>query len=143
MHPRKQIIFALVATCLASTGKAAVWIEDDLGGRLGDYIIRFSDLGRSGEPVAIDGRCYSACTVVIGLIPTEKICVTARAVLGFHAALAPDQSGSLIVDPDATRLIYNLYPKPIRDWLTMNGGLGARMIYLRGADLIKLYPRCR
>ena len=143
MHSQKRMLFALIAACLANTCEAAVWIEDDLGGRLGDYIVRFSDVSRSGEQVVIDGRCYSSCTTVIGLVPTEKICVTARAILGFHAALAPDHSGSLVVDPNATRLIYNLYPKPVRDWLNMNGGLGARMIYLSGADLTKLYARCR
>lgn len=143
MHLRKRIASALLATFLANTCEAAVWIKDDLGGPLGDYILRFSNLSRSEEQVVIDGRCYSSCTTVIGLVPTEKICVTARAILGFHAALAPDHSGSLVIDPNATRLIYNLYPKPVRDWLNMNGGLGARMIYLSGADLTKLYARCR
>jgi hypothetical protein len=114
-----------------------------LGGPLGDYILRFSNVSRSGEQIVIDGRCYSACTTVIGLVPTKRICVTPRAVLGFHAALAPDNRGGLVVDPDATRVMYDIYPKRIRDWLKINGGLDARMIYLSGADLAKLYARCR
>jgi hypothetical protein len=141
MHPRKQIIVALVATLLANTCEAAIRIEDDLGGPLGDYILRFSNASR--ERVIIDGRCYSACTTVLGLVPPKNICVTPRAVLGFHAALAPDHGGGLVVDSDATRLIYNMYPKPIQEWLKFNGGLERRMIYLRGADLAKLYSRCR
>ena len=143
MHPRKQIIVALVATLLANPCEAAIRIEDDLGGPLGDYILRFSNASRSGEQVIIDGRCYSACTTVIGLVPRKNICVTPRAVLGFHAALAPDHGGGLVVDSDATRLIYNMYPKPIQKWLKLNGGLERRMIYLRGDDLAKMYSRCR
>lgn len=143
MHPRKQIVVALLATLLATTCEATIRIEDDLGGPLGDYILRFSNASRSGEQVIIDGRCYSACTTVIGLVPSKNICVTPRAVLGFHAALAPDHWGGQVVDSDATHLIFNMYPRPIQEWLNFNGGLQRRMIYLRGADLAKLYARCR
>ena len=138
----RRIAFALVATFLATTCQAAIRIGDDLGGPLGNYILRFSNISRSGEMVIIHGRCYSACTIVIGLIAPGKICVTPRAVLGFHAALAPDQLGRLVIDPDATRLMYGMYPKPIQDWLKFNGGLERRMIYLGGADLAKMYAHC-
>ena len=142
MRLRKQIACVLFAIFLTNTCEAAIRIQDDSGGPLGDYILRFSNVSRSGEQIVIDGRCYSACTTVIGLVPTKRICVTPRAVLGFHAALAPDHWGRLVVDPDATRLMYDIYPKRIRDWLKINGGLDARMIYLSGADLAKLYARC-
>ena len=143
MRPRKQLVVAFVATLLANTCEAAIRIEDDLGGPLGDYILRFSNATRSGEQVIIDGRCYSACTAVLGLVPPKNICVTPRAVLGFHAALAPDHWGGLVVDSDATRLIHDMYPKPIQKWLNFNGGLERQMIYLRGPELAKLYSRCR
>jgi hypothetical protein len=143
MRLRKQTAYTLFAIFLANTCEAAIRIQDDSGGPLGDYILRFSNVSRSGEQIVIDGRCYSACTTVIGLVPAKRICVTPRAVLGFHAALAPDHMGKLVVDPDATRVMYDIYPKRIRDWLKINGGLDARMIYLSGADLAKLYARCR
>jgi len=143
MRLRKQIACALFAIFLTNTCEAAIRIQDDSGGPLGDYILRFSNVSRSGEQIVIDGRCCSACTAVIGLVRTNRICVTPRAVLGFHAALAPDHRGALVVDPDATRLMLDIYPKRIRDWLKTNGGLDAHMIYLSGADLAKLYARCR
>jgi hypothetical protein len=80
---------------------------------------------------------------VVGLVPRGRICVTPQAVLGFHAALAPDQAGRLIIDSNATRLMYDMYPKPIRNWLNFNGGLAKRMVYLSGDDLKKLYRECR
>ena len=121
MHLGKQIAFALFAIFLTDTCEGAIRIENDTGGLLGDYILRFSNVNRSGEQVVIDGRCYSACTTVIGLVPTKRICVTPRAILGFHAALASDSGGRKVVDPEATRLMFNIYPKRIRNWLTING----------------------
>jgi hypothetical protein len=143
MRLRFLITFAIFATVLANPCQAAIRIEDDLGGPLGDYILRYSNVGQSGEKVIIDGRCYSACTTVIGLVPPKSICVTPRARLGFHAALIADRWGRMVVDPGATRLIFSMYPKPIRDWLEFNGGLDARMIYIGGDDLAKLYAWCR
>lgn len=143
MRLGQQIAFWLFAIFLVNTCEAAIRIQDDTGGSLGDYILRFSNVSRSVEQIVIDGRCYSACTTVIGLVPTKRICVTPRAVLGFHAALAPDHRGRLVVDPDATRFLYDIYPKRIQDWLTINGGLNERMIYLSGAELVKFYARCR
>jgi hypothetical protein len=44
--------------------------------------------------VIIDGFCASACTIVLGTVPHDKICVTFRAKLGFHAAWDPGSSRS-------------------------------------------------
>ena len=40
----------------------------------------------NGTDVVIDGKCLSACTMVLGLVPSKQICVTPRARFGFHAA---------------------------------------------------------
>jgi hypothetical protein len=61
-----------------------MYIRDDMGGSLGNYLIMFTRLRDSGERVIIDGNCFSACTLVT-IIPKERIYVTERAVLGFHA----------------------------------------------------------
>ena len=134
--------FAIFALLLINPCRAAIRITDDLGGSLGDYILRYSGVSQSGEKVIIDGRCYSACTTVIALVPAKSICVTPRARLGFHAALMPNQWGILVVNPGATRLMFSMYPKPIRDWLDFNGGLDRRMIYIESKYLAKLYARC-
>jgi len=61
-------------------------ILDDSGGRIGSYLTRYEALRKSGRRVALDGTCASACTLLLGVIPRERICVTPRAVLAFHAA---------------------------------------------------------
>ena len=46
----------------------------------------------------------SACTIVLGRVPRDKICVTSRARLGFHAAWKPAGSnGRKIANSEATR----------------------------------------
>ncbi|MDU1666734.1 MAG: hypothetical protein E6833_10985, partial [Bradyrhizobium sp.] len=54
---------------------AVVRIADDRGGRIGTYVDKYQGLRSSGEYVIIDGLCASACTIVLGAIPHEKICV--------------------------------------------------------------------
>ena len=73
-----------IAACVA-----AVRIVEDPGGRIGAYVDRYEGVRNSGEMVIIDGYCASACTIVLGTVPHDRICVTARARLGFHAAWTP------------------------------------------------------
>jgi hypothetical protein len=59
---------------------------NDRGGQIGRYVDRFEKLRASGETIIIDGLCASACTIVLGTIPYDRICVTPNANLAFHAA---------------------------------------------------------
>ncbi len=45
------------------------------------YLQTFACWRSSGEHVVIDGNCLSACTLVLGLIPRERICATAARAL--------------------------------------------------------------
>jgi hypothetical protein len=69
--------------------------------------------------------------------------VTQRAVLGFHAGWIDDNMGKRPTSAEGTRLLFELYPPTIRSWINNHGGLGARMILLRGRELSNLYPRCK
>jgi hypothetical protein len=116
--------FLLVATLLfsgAHTSSAAVRIAGDRGGHIGRYIDRFAALRTSGEIVIIDGPCLSACTMVLGDIPHDKICVTSHANLGFHAAYDLDTKGRGVTNPEANELLYSHYPSPVRDWIAARG----------------------
>ena len=96
----------------------------------------------SNEQVIIDGTCSSACTLVLGLVPTRRICVTRNAVFGFHAAWRPGFLGLPVINGPATRTLWSLYPMPIRQWIARNGGLTDKMLYLSGSDLFALYREC-
>src|SRR4051812_24738605 len=84
----KTAVLLLASVILLFAGvrasHAVVRIGDDRGGQIGAFIDKYQGLRTSGETVIIDGHCVSACTLVLGMVPRNKICVTPRASLGFH-----------------------------------------------------------
>jgi hypothetical protein len=97
----------------------------------------------SGQRLVIDGPCLSACTLFTGLLPHDHVCITKRAVLGFHAAsYYDDVRRSLVPTRAGTRLVMRLYPQEIRDWIGRHGGLTPHIIALRGPELAAMYDTC-
>ena len=133
-----------VVLLLAGMGasRAVVRIADDRGGRIGTYVTKFQHLRSSGESVVIDGLCASACTIVLGAVPHDRICVTPRATLGFHAAYDFADGGRTVTDPEATMLLYSMYPSSVQRWIAARGGLRPQMIFLRGRQLQAMYQPC-
>jgi hypothetical protein len=121
---------------------AAIRIADDRGGRIGAYLDKYQGLRTSGETVIIDGLCASACTIVLGAVPHDRICVTSHANLGFHAAWDFGAHGRAVTNHDATQMLYSLYPSPVRRWIAARGGLKSQMIFLRGKELTSMYRPC-
>ena len=121
---------------------AVVRIADDRGGRIGTYVDRYQGLRTSGEAVIIDGLCASACTIVLGAVPHDRICVTSRANLGFHAAWNPAPNGRTVLSEEGTQLLWEMYPTQVRNWIRRKGGLTPHMIYLRGKELASMYAPC-
>jgi hypothetical protein len=121
---------------------ATVRIQSDPGGEVRAYFIQYATLRESGEDVIIDGPCLSACTLVLSVIPRDRICVTERAVLGFHAAWSPDGNGGRVTNVPATRMMLATYPAKVRSWIKRRGGLSPRMIMLSGRELNAMYAPC-
>ena len=141
-----KFVTALIAGVLLLAGvslsHAAIRIAEDRGGKIGTYIDRYQGLRGSGETVIIDGLCASACTMVLGAVPRERICVTSQAVLGFHAAWDSGANGRAVTNPGATQMLYSLYPSSVRRWIAARGGLKPQMIFLRGKQLMSMYRPC-
>ena len=133
-----------VVLLLAGVGAshAVVRIADDRGGRIGTYVDKYQDLRTSGEQVIIDGLCASACTIVLGAVPHDRICVTSNANLGFHAAWDFGANGRAITNPEATQMLYSMYPSAVRRWISARGGLTPHMIFLHGKQLTSMYKPC-
>jgi hypothetical protein len=139
-----RILIAAVALCAGlASARADVRILSSPGGQVGPFIELFDRVRESGERVVIDGPCLSACTLVLMQVPNDRICVTRRAVLGFHAARSIDRRGRMYAEPEASREVQEAYPEPVRDWIARRGGLTSRMLLLRGRELAAIYPRCR
>lgn len=145
-HLPGRIIFAGVFSVLALfamlPARADVRILSSSGGLVSDYLAVFARVRQSGERVIVDGPCLSACTLVLSTIPRNRICVTRRAVLGFHAPTWTDRSGHMWRLAEATRAVTASYPSGVRAWIKKRGGLTQNLIYLRGRELAALYPRC-
>jgi len=132
--------FALAAYALPCS--ASERITGDRGGQIGPYLQKFDSLRKSGQTVMIDGPCLSACTMVLGRIPRDHICVTSRARLGFHAAWRPDESGRPVTSQDGTDLLMANYPEQVREWIRRHGGLSQHLMYLSGTELGSMYSPC-
>lgn len=127
----------------AAPAEAAVRISRDNGGQIGPYLYAFAVLRSIGESVIIDGPCLSACTLVLGVIPKDKICITNRAQLGFHAAWERDRKGRKKISKEGTEVVMKIYPPEIRSWILKNGGLNDKLIYLQGPELATMYQVCK
>jgi len=139
----KRFLVAVALCAGITSAHAEVRILSSPGGQVGPFIELFDKVRESGERVVIDGPCLSACTLVLMTVPSERICVTRRAVLGFHAARSMDRRGRMYAEPEASKAVHEAYPEPIRNWISRRGGLGSRMLLLRGRELAAIYPSCR
>jgi len=127
---------ALLIVILALTASAAraeeAEINGDYGGFLALYQAKWSKLAEQGGSVRIAGPCVSACTALVGYLPRENICVTPNASLGFHLAIPA------FVTPD----LWKDYPPDIQTWITQNGGLSYRLLWLQAPDIYKFFHKC-
>lgn len=122
---------------------ATVLITDDNGGKIGDYLNAFASVRESGKLVIINGPCYSACTLILGVVPRDRVCAISSAKFGFHAARKMDSSGRPVSSPEGTNLLWNTYPEDVRRWITDRGGLSVQMIVLEGPELRGIVRLCR
>jgi hypothetical protein len=137
------ILAATAPSGPVSPARAEVRILASPGGQVGPFLDLFEQVRQSGERVVIDGPCLSACTLVLSMVPNERICVTRRAVLGFHAARSIDRRGRMYAEPEASELVLEAYPAPVRSWIEQRGGLTSRLLLLRGRELKTMYRACR
>jgi hypothetical protein len=141
---RAGIVLGVVLAALSiSPASAVVRITSDFGGQIGPYLETLAAIRESGQRVIIDGPCLSACTLVLGVIPRERICVTRRARLGFHAAWHHGDNGQPITNLGGTQLLMEVYPENVKNWINRRGGLTRQMKYLSGRELTAMYRTCQ
>ena len=138
-----SLVGAALALTIATGASATMRIGDDVGGRIGAYVDQYMAARNSGERVVIDGVCLSACTLVLGIVPRNRICVTRRAMLGFHAAWMPGPQGRPVPSAVGTQALWEIYPQHVKRWISARGGLSSKMKFLRGRELLNMYPVCQ
>lgn len=139
---RRILFVILLALAGLAPARADIVIKGSPGGESTSFLTFFEAVRLSGERVVIDGPCFSACTLALSVLPRSRVCTTSRAILGFHAARQVDEFGNEYPAPEATRIVAETYPAPVRQWIRRHGGLTPRPIFLYGPELLRLVPRC-
>jgi hypothetical protein len=108
-------------------------ITRDFGGWVDEYKAKYALIRARGERVIIDGICNSACTLVLGMVPLNRVCVTPRASLGFHMAYYDKSTtfGIKVTSYAGTADLMSYYPESVKDWIARNGGLTPEMKKVR------------
>lgn len=141
----RLLVAALFVLASVPVQAADYRITRDFGGLVEQYKTKYAKIRDRGDRVVIDGICNSACTLVLGILPSNRICVTPRASLGFHAAYY-DQAYTLgikVTSYSGTADLMSYYPSTVKNWISRNGGLTAEMKRLRsGPDLWAMIDPC-
>ena len=140
-----RFVALLCMLLLPVSARADVRITRDFGGHVDQYKKRFAAIRDSGERVIIDGICNSACTLVLGIVPLNKICVTPRAAMGFHQAYYDKRytAGLYVQSYAGTDELMSYYPDTLKGWIEQQGGLARQMKTIRnGVDLWAIIDPC-
>jgi len=135
----------IIAVLWCGPAQADLRITRDFGGYVDQYKAKYDKTRERGERVIIDGICNSACTLVLGIVPMSKICVTPRASLGFHQAYYDKAFtfGIKVTTAAGTSDLMSYYPDAVKDWIRRNGGLTTEMKKIKNGDeLWKIVDPC-
>ena len=142
---RVLCLLLLLFLSWSAPASAELRITRDFGGYVDQYKAKYAKLRDSGERVIIDGICNSACTLVLGIVPLNRICVTPKASLGFHQAYYDKRwtAGLRVTSIAGTDELMSYYPRPVKDWIARKGGLSAEMKKVfNGKDMWTIVDPC-
>src|SRR3978361_453836 len=135
----------LLSLLVVTPARAHLRIPRDHGGYVTEYKAKYERIRDRKERVIIDGICNSACTLVFGIVPMNRVCVTPRASLGFHQAYYDKAFtfGIKVTSTDGTSDLMSYYPDTVKDWIRRNGGVTPQMKKIKkGQNLWKIVAPC-
>jgi hypothetical protein len=143
---RRIALTTLILAPLCNFAAAADYrITQDYGGPIERYKAKYAAIRDRGERVIIDGVCNSACTLLLGIVPLNRVCVTPRASLGFHMPYydMAATDGVKVVSYAGTGDFMSYYPESLKDWLNRHGGLTPDMKRIKnGPELWAIVDPC-
>lgn len=143
----KYLMGALVALILfVSPANAAFTITFDGGGVITDYFDKYTAVRQAGGKVIVDGPCISACTLIFTQIEPENVCITKRAIFGFHSASTVSPLTGREFSPDGTGMMWFSYPDYVQQFLIGKGWDGTKehseLIWMDNTTASAFYKRC-
>jgi hypothetical protein len=139
------LLLLLAAALWVSSARADYRITRDHGGLVDEYKAKYAAIRDRGERVIIDGICNSACTLVLGIVPLNRVCVTPRASLGVHQAYYDKATtfGVKVTSYAGTADLMSYYPDPLKEWISRHGGLTTDMKKIKnGPELWAIIDPC-
>lgn len=126
----------------ASVPRETVVIDTNWGGSIVEHYEKYSEYKRRNSLLVVDGVCISACTMISGVVPRENICVTERAIFGYHSAFVMTTEGPKYSEM-GTKLLWMILPEFVREKVRAAGWDGPSehpsLVFVQGTEL---YPLC-
>ena len=137
----KSFVIALLVSIGWITMPSTVTVQGyDPGGSVGTYVMWWERVEESGNRVVIDGACISACTLVLGIVPLDRICLTDRASFGIHLATNTETGET---DSEMTDIIVrSFYPKVVQDWIDEHRPLVKEPVFMLPEDFNGTIRKC-
>lgn len=135
------VILAVSGAPAMSQTLAALVVQSDRGGLIGQRSQQISALRAVGQRVELRGTCLSACTMYLGL---QNVCVSASASFGFHG---PKRDRRPLTESEFnhfSKLMANNYREPLRSWFMSEGRYRTSGYFgVSGSELIRIgYQEC-
>ncbi len=120
-----------------------VVIRNDPGGFINRFAKKYKRWDRQNKLVVVDGYCGSSCTMAIGMIKRQNLCVTQKAVFGFHGAWVMSVFGKQELRSQ-THLMTEQYTDDVRAWIDAKGGLSTykKMLYMKYPETMRFFRMC-
>jgi hypothetical protein len=100
----------------------SVSIGSDRGGVVINYGLRMLRWRQNGTKIRFSGSCQSACTLYLGLAPSQ-VCISPGASFSFHSPFGASSRGNRV----AQAYMMRNYPGWVKAWIRGQGGLSGRM----------------
>lgn len=121
--------------------EVALLVSYDMGGSIGLRQKKVRLLRRQKRRVEIRGRCFSACTMYLGL---PDVCVTPNAVLGFHGPKGVIARLPTDAFDHWSRVMARDLRPPLHSWFMQHARhVSSGVLRVKGSTLIDIgYQRC-
>ena len=115
MRRMLAVVSLAISTLAMATSAYAekIYYLHDPGGNIAEHYFKYSQVNSEYDRVVIDGQCKSACTMVLGIVPLNRICIAPSGYFMFHAAHNRDRS----FNPQLTQQMVAAYAPQVRAWV--------------------------
>jgi len=135
---RAVIAILLMLSSSPAAASTTHTIADDPGGIVVAFIAKYWQWYEAGDQVRIEGRCVSACTLVLAFLPNDRVCATRNAEFGFHSAsLGPEGPYS----EEGTQMLWMFYKDRTARVLAKHGWEGPsdhpELLYIDAQEFVR------